>query len=186
MDDVLIVGLICTINTMEQKVTQWLKRGMIGFLLLCTFACTVQIIAFFFPYTYLGRDRLNDVAGEVEVVLSSRRGAEFATLSPDKRWMAVNVAPSDRNMNRIFPGDLLIDLETETAYLFPPARGGLSTWMDSEHVLFNAGIVRVTDFMHWGLETQRGPFDSMKSFPLNLVSCLQTSCSLIRKSQICS
>ena len=112
---------------------------------------------------YPSENRVDDILGEVEPVVLAERGPGLSSkVSPNGRWLIVNLENVQGNMDQL----IAIDLEHNREYQIAEglwARG--LVWLDDNHAVIDVAsgpvVFRASDRTVWSLENQMPRPDSL-------------------------
>jgi hypothetical protein len=142
---------------MTEQHKRWLKWVGWGLLLLVCISpcisCSVNQLPFMRRYY---ANRLDYVLGQVEPVLLAGDGVSGVDLSPDGKWLFVNISVAND-----IPRPGMMNMETYQIYPLDIPQGGGPVWIDNHHYKLGLGIIRVPDMASWRLEQRDTDVDSL-------------------------
>ncbi|HID64461.1 MAG TPA: hypothetical protein EYP49_17220, partial [Anaerolineae bacterium] len=102
-------------------------------------------------------DRLDEVLGQVELVVPAEARTLHARLSPDGRWLWIGHW-RDENLGCPYS---LIDLKQNQLYENFGKGTTPAMWPDNEHIAIGLSILRVSDMTRWKLQVIKPPQGSL-------------------------
>lgn len=147
LSGVLAIGMVGGETAGQQQRLRWplSRRRTLGLLFLILVG--LWWWKYKYPHTIQGQNRLDDVVGDVELILGAEHGVYGAAISPDGRWLATH-------MHRTEPIDtILVDLEAGQYYKLKEGLTSWPVWLNENLVTTINGtpILRLSDFAQWRL-----------------------------------